>query len=64
MENNYMYRIQSGKAILNSGDNKPLKTIGHFKTDAQAREACEKHYQKACKALANMGQSLPNKFYF
>jgi hypothetical protein len=59
----YFYYVAQGKATLNKGDDKPLKVIGKFKTDAEAKQACEKHFDKACKMLSNLGKELPTKFY-
>jgi len=59
----YMYYIAQGKATLNKGDDLPLKPIGKFKNDIEAKNACEKHFEKACKALANFNKPLPQKIY-
>jgi hypothetical protein len=59
----YFYYISLGLATLNRGDDYPLKTIGKFKNDNEARQACEKHFEKACKALSNLGKPLPSKAY-
>lgn len=37
----------------------PVKRIGTFKTDTQAREACEAHYLKACRAARALGRPDP-----
>lgn len=55
----YMYHTAMGKAVLNKGDDFPLVKIGAFKTEAEAIEACKKHYTKACKALANFNKPIP-----
>jgi len=59
----YFYYIAQGKAVLNKGDDFPLKTIGKFKTDTEAHAACEKHYEKACKALSNLNKPIPKRLY-
>lgn len=59
----YTYHTMQGRAILNKGDDYKLVTIGKFKTEAQALEACKAHYAKACKALANLGKPLPQVFF-
>ena len=59
----YFYYISLGQATLNKGDDLPLKNIGKFKSDKDAKDACEKHFEKACKALANLGKPLPFKAY-
>jgi hypothetical protein len=63
MSNNYFYRIERGQVFLNKGDNFPIKKIGKFKNDQEAKDACEKHYEKACKGLLNLGIEIPQKFY-
>ena len=60
----YFYRIERGAAILCKGDGNAIKKIGTFANDSLARDACEKHYAKACKALENLGKPCPQKFYF
>lgn len=59
----YFYRVAQGQATLNKSDDMKIKNIGKFKSDAEAKEACENHFKKACKALENLGQPLPTKFY-
>lgn len=59
----YMYRIERGQATLNKGDDFPIKNIGKFRTDAEAKQACEAHYEKACKALTNLNKPIPAKVY-
>jgi hypothetical protein len=59
----YFYYVVRGEATLNKGDDNPLKKIGKFKTDAEAIEACNKHHEKACKALSNFGLDLPEKIF-
>jgi hypothetical protein len=58
----YFYHTAQGKAVLNKGDDSKLVTIGKFKTEAEAIEACKKHYAKACKALTNLGKPVPAMF--
>jgi len=55
----YSYHTAQGKAVLNKGDDYKLITIGKFKTETEAIEACKKHYAKACKALINLGKPVP-----
>jgi hypothetical protein len=59
----YFYSTAQGKAVLNKGDDYPLVQIGQFKTEAQALEACYKHYQKACRALENLNKPIPYVFF-
>lgn len=59
----YTYHTAQGKAVLNKGDYFPLVKIGTFKTEAEALEACKKHYAKACKALANFNKPIPPVFF-
>ena len=61
--NPYLYYIRLGKASLNKGDDSPIKSIGKFRTDAEAKQACEAHYEKACKALMNLNKPIPQKIY-
>lgn len=63
MKTVYTYHTAQGKAVLNKGDDSPLVKIGAFKTEAEAIEACKKHYAKACKALANFNKPVPTVFF-
>lgn len=42
----------------NDVDSKPVK-IGRFASDAEAKQACLKHYEKACKLAVNLGREVP-----
>ena len=55
---NYFYHTANGQAAL-CIDNRPLKKFGKFKTEREAREICQKHFDKACKAAQNFGHDLP-----
>jgi hypothetical protein len=62
-----MYRIERGRAILNkeqNGEDLSIKVIGTFKTDQEAKEACIKHFDKACKLMSNLGKPLPTILFF
>ena len=59
----YYYHTSQGKAVLNKGDDHKLVKIGSFKTEAEAVAACKKHYEKATKALQNLGKSVPQAFF-
>lgn len=59
----YRYTTIRGKAVLCKGDDFPLKTIGQFKTEADALAACKAHYEKAKKAAAALGRTVPPAFY-
>lgn len=59
----YFYRIERGRATLAKGDDAPIKTIGHFASDALAKQACVLHFQKVAKACANFGRPAPPVFY-
>ncbi len=59
----YFYHTAQGKAVLNKGDDYKLVEIGKFKTEAQALEACKKHYEKARKALQNLNKPVPQAFF-
>jgi hypothetical protein len=63
MKPHYTYHTAQGNAVLNKGDDFPLVKIGKFKTEAQAIEACRKHYTKACKALENFNKPVPSVFF-
>lgn len=63
MKTVYTYHTAQGKAVLNKGDDFPLVKIGAFKTEAEAIEACKKHYTKACKAVANFNKPIPSVFF-
>jgi hypothetical protein len=59
----YFYHTAQGKAVLNKGDDYKLVKIGKFKTEAEAKQACEAHYAKACRALENLGKPIPPAFF-
>ena len=63
MKPHYTYHTAQGNAVLNKGDDFPLVKIGKFKTEAQAIEACKKHYDKACKTLENFNKPIPSVFF-
>lgn len=61
----YHYRIRLGIATLNKIhsdgndiDEKP-KSIGKFKSESEAKEACKAHFEKVCKLASNTGRELP-----
>jgi len=58
----YFYHTALGKAVLNI-EGKPLKHLGKFKTEAQARQACDAHFAKACKAANNFGHARPRAYF-
>lgn len=59
----YTYHTARGNAVLCKGDDQPLKKIGKYKTEKEAREACEAHYAKTCKALRNLNKPIPPVHY-
>lgn len=59
----YTYHTAQGKAVLCKGDNSPLKPLGKYKTEQDARKACEAHYAKVCKALRNLNKPIPPVYY-
>jgi hypothetical protein len=60
----YYYRVAfDGEATLYKGDEYPLVKIGKYKTEVQAVEACQAHYEKACQALQNLGKPIPQMFF-
>jgi hypothetical protein len=62
--NQYCYRVERGKAVLNRGDDYPLKMIGQFPSDALAKDACHAHHAKACRAAKNFGRNPPTIHFF
>lgn len=66
----YLYWVSRGLASLhvvnrNGADiDRRFKKIGQFKTDTQAKEACLKHYEKACRAAENFGRKKPDIGWF
>lgn len=60
----YCYWVSRGIASLhkikdgNDVDESPKK-IGRFKTDTEAKSACLKHYEKACKMAIAAGREEP-----
>ena len=61
----YLYWVSLGLASLHKMrkdgtdvDSKPVK-IGKFKTEALAKDACLKHYEKACKMALAAGREKP-----
>lgn len=59
----WVYSTTGGRAILNRGDDRPLKNIGQFASEQLARNACEKHFEKAKRALINLGKPLPDALF-
>lgn len=59
----YFYRVAQHKATLNKGDNYKLVTIGTFKSDVDAKIACQKHYDKACSFADKIGRKRPQLFW-
>lgn len=66
----YMYWISLGLASLHKMDangtdkeEKPKK-IGKFKTDAEAKQACIDHHDKACKMAKAAGREEPQIKFF
>jgi len=66
MRTRYTYHTAQGKANLYKEDwnnNQKVVHIGNFKTEAEAKQACLKHYDKACKALNNFDKPIPELFW-
>lgn len=59
----YTYCTAGGLATLCRGDHQPVKTLGKFKNEAAALDACKRHFTKACKMLMNQGKALPKAMY-
>jgi hypothetical protein len=47
------------KIIDGDDDTGKHATIGHFKSETEAKEACRKHFAKASSFLAKMGKPVP-----
>ena len=65
----YCYRISLGLASLhkmrtdgNDTDDAPKK-IGKFKTDAEAKQACLAHYERACIMAVVAGRKKPEVLF-
>jgi hypothetical protein len=59
----YFYSAAQGSAALHKGDEARLVTIGKFKTEREALQACEAHYAKACAAARNFDRPEPVAFF-
>ena len=59
----YYYSTAQGAAVLNKGDDLPIVRIGKFTNERDAKEACEKHYKKACSFLTKIGKPIPTAFF-
>lgn len=62
----YCYYVANKLASLhkmhtngNDCDDKPVK-IGRFASDALAKQACLKHYERACTMAVNAGRDKPH----
>lgn len=51
-------------AVLNKGDDYPLKKLGVFKTEQDAKDHCARHFEKACRALDNLGKERPTMYFY
>jgi hypothetical protein len=63
MQPQYFYMTAQGRAILNKGDNMRLVTIGKFKNEQEAIQACKEHYAKACAAAVNFSKPAPIAYF-
>ena len=59
----YRYLITRGLATLKRGDDKPIKKIGKFPSDAAARLACEAHFSAAMRMAIAAGREPPTALY-
>lgn len=59
----YFYHTAQGRAALNKGDSAPIKNLGKFRTEAEAKAACQAHYAKACRMADAAGRDRPTALY-
>jgi len=65
MQTVYRYMIVRGVATLTrirpggTDIDEPVKQLGAFKTDEHARQACQAHHLKACRAARALGRPEP-----
>lgn len=59
MNLDYFYSTAQGKATVHHGDDKPLRQLGKYANETEARKACEKHFEKAKRISENMGYGTP-----
>ena len=53
----YFYHTAQGSA--NVVIDEKIKALGKFRNEAEAKAACIKHHEKACKAAVNFNRPLP-----
>jgi len=64
----YTYHTARGKAVMaksdsQGGDDYPLKPLGQFHTEAEAKRACQDHFRKACDAARKFCRPEPQAFW-
>ncbi len=55
----YYYHTANGRARLNKGDSAPIKSLGDYRNEQDAKAACQAHHAKACKAARNFDRPEP-----
>jgi hypothetical protein len=58
MRAQYFYSTVRGVAVLHV-DSRPIKHLGIFKTEHEARSACQAHYAKATAGCKRLGVAVP-----
>lgn len=59
----YYYHTANGKARLNKGDKHKIINLGDYRNETDAKAACVRHYEKACKAARNFDRPEPTALY-
>lgn len=59
----YAYRIERGRAsvcwVNEAGEFSKPRTLCQGKSDDEARQVCEQHYEKAVRMAVNSGRAKP-----
>lgn len=63
MKRKYYYRINNGNATLTINDGEKVDHIGKFKTDAEAKRACDYHHERACVLAQRFNRPHPEKHF-
>ena len=58
-----IYSTAQGNAVVNVGDDKPLKRLGKFRSEAEAKAACDAHFAKLLRTAENFEQETPVAFF-
>lgn len=61
----YAYRVERGRATVcwvgADGDFGKPRTLCTGKTQAEAKQACDQHYEKAVRMAVNTGRAKPGR---